>query len=261
MKADNFVFQKYLNRIGFIGETKADLSTITELMRCQLFTIPFENLDVQAGKIVSLVPEDIVEKIIDRNRGGYCFEVNGIFAMALNALGVSYQFVAARPMFYPERRPKTHMAIVFRMNDEEWLCDLGFGNYGIRAPIPLNLIDTEIKQDFDVFRLSKANEHEFLLKAKVEEEWVSQYAFDLYPQEWIDFLPANYFSSSHPATIFVQKLVIVLHNPNGRDMYVGNVLKTMYQGRIEKKIIPPQDRESVLRDIFGLAETGLKSTA
>lgn len=52
-------------------------------MHHQLRAVPFENLDVQAGKIVSLVPEEIVEKIIDRNRGGYCYEVNGIFAMAL----------------------------------------------------------------------------------------------------------------------------------------------------------------------------------
>jgi N-hydroxyarylamine O-acetyltransferase len=106
MKADNFTLQSYLSRIGYHGDAQADIATVTEMMRRQLFTVPFENLDVQAGKVVSLVPEEIVEKILNRNRGGYCYEVNGLFAMALQSLGIPYQFVAARPMFYPVKRPK-----------------------------------------------------------------------------------------------------------------------------------------------------------
>jgi N-hydroxyarylamine O-acetyltransferase len=252
MKAENFVLQQYLNRIGFIGDAKADLATVSNMMRCQLFSVPFENLDVQAGKIVSLVPEEIVEKIIDRNRGGYCYEVNGIFAMALQALEIPYQFVAARPMFYPVRRPKTHMAIVLEMNNEKWLCDLGFGSYGIRAPMRLNLLDAEIKQDFDKFMLSKTNEREYLLKAQVDGEWTNQYAFDLSPQEWIDFTPANYLNSTHPDAIFVQKLLVVLHNRDGRAILLDDMLKTVNQGRIEKQTIYPEDREAVLRNEFGL---------
>jgi N-hydroxyarylamine O-acetyltransferase len=167
MKAENFILQEYFNRINFSGDAKADIATIAEMMRCQLFSVPFENLDVQAGKVVSMEPEEIVDKIILRNRGGYCFEVNGLFAMALEALGISYQFVAARPMIYPVRKPKTHMAIVVKANGNEWLCDLGFGSYGIRAPMLLNLLDVEMKQDFDTFMLSKTNEREYLLKAFV----------------------------------------------------------------------------------------------
>ena len=112
MRADNFILENYFRRIAYNGKTQKDISTVSEIMRCQLFSVPFENLDVQAGKIVSLVPEEIVEKILVRNRGGYCYEVNGLFAMALAELGVPYIFVAARPMIYPVRRPKTHMAIV-----------------------------------------------------------------------------------------------------------------------------------------------------
>src|SRR2546427_879975 len=78
-------------------------------MRQQLFSVPFENLDVQAGKIVSLVPEDIAGKILGGARGGYCYEVNGLFAMALQALGIAYRFVAARPMFYPADRKSTRL--------------------------------------------------------------------------------------------------------------------------------------------------------
>ncbi|MCE5181585.1 MAG: arylamine N-acetyltransferase [Betaproteobacteria bacterium] len=252
MKAENFTLQNYFDRIGFRRDAKADISTVTEMMRRQLFSVPFENLDVQAGKVVSLVPEEIVEKIIYRNRGGYCYEVNGLFAMALQALEIPYQFVAARPMFYPVRRPKTHMAIVLKVDDEEWLCDLGFGSYGIRAPMRLNLIDIEVKQDFDMFLLNKTNDREYLLKALVDGEWTNQYAFDLSPQEWIDFVPANYLNSTHPDAIFVQKLLIVLHDQTGRKILFGDVLKTVANGNVEKQTIAQEDRVSILSNKFGL---------
>lgn len=252
MKADNFTLQKYFDRIGFNGDAKADIATVSGMMRCQLFSVPFENIDVQAGKVISLDPEEIVDKIIARKRGGYCFEVNGLFAMALGALGVPYQLVAARPMMYPVRKPRTHMAIVVQADGREWLCDLGFGSYGIRAPMPLDFLDTEIKQDFDTFMLSKANHREYLLQARVEGKWADQYAFDLSPQEWIDFAPANYLSSTHPDSIFVQKLVVVLHNHRGRISLTGDTLKTVVEGQLEKQQIKPEEKAAVLNCRFGL---------
>ena len=171
MQAENFVLQDYFDRIGYTGAARADLATVQGMMRRQLFTVPFENLDVQAGKIVSLVPEEIVGKIVGRRRGGYCYEVNGLFAMALQALGIDYQFVAARPMFYPVKRPKTHMALVLTLDGAQWLCDLGFGSYGIRAPLRLDQLDSELRQDDDCFMLSKNGGIDYVLKAKVDGEW------------------------------------------------------------------------------------------
>ncbi len=252
MKSSNFSLPAYLERIGFHGTAVADIPTLREMMRCQLFSVPFENLDVQAGKVVSLVPEEIVEKIVIRKRGGYCYEVNGLFAMALEALGIPYVFVAARPMFYPVRRPKTHMAVVARVGGISWLCDLGFGSYGIREPMQLDLIDCEIAQDFDVFRLSKTSEHDYLLQASVGGEWTNQYEFNLSPQEWIDFVPANYLNSTHPDAVFVQKLLIVLHDPKGRSILFGNLLKTHEYGVINKITVEQNEIASMLLKKFGL---------
>jgi hypothetical protein len=39
--------------------------------------------------------------------------------MAVNK-GIEYQFVAARPMFYPVKRPKTHMAIIAKVEGKDW---------------------------------------------------------------------------------------------------------------------------------------------
>ena len=252
MRADNFILENYFRRIAYNGKTQKDISTVSEIMRCQLFSVPFENLDVQAGKIVSLVPEEIVEKILVRNRGGYCYEVNGLFAMALAELGVPYIFVAARPMIYPVRRPKTHMAIVAEVDGEKWLIDLGFGSNSIRKPMRLDVTDVEVQQDADRFMLSKTDESKYRLKAFVEGEWVNQYEFDLYPQEWIDFVPANHLNSTHPDTIFVKKLIVVLQNPTGKVVLMGDTLKTVSNGITTKEFVSPENRSAILSTHFGL---------
>jgi N-hydroxyarylamine O-acetyltransferase len=252
MKAENFTLEKYFDRIGYIGNSDKDIATLTDITRCQLFSVPFENLDVQAGKIVSLVPEEIVEKILMRRRGGYCYEVNGIFAMALQELGVPYKFVAARPMTYSVRRPKTHMAVVAEVEGEEWLFDLGFGSSGIRAPMRLDEVDIEIRQDADKYMLSKSSNREYLLKALVDGQWAAQYEFDLYLQEWIDFVPANYLNSTHPDSIFVQKLLVVLHNPKGREILCDDTLKSIVNGEITQQVISMENRASILAARFGL---------
>lgn len=256
MQANNFSLTDYLHRIDYTGTPKADIETVERMMRRHLFSVPFENLDVQAGKIVSLVPEDIVEKIVGRKRGGYCYEVNGLFAMALEALGIPYQFVAARPMFYPARRPRTHMALVLTLGDERWLCDLGFGSYGIRAPMRLDALDIEIAQDDDTFMMTLGDDGFYVLRAKVDGQWTNQYAFDLSPQEWVDFVPANYLNSTHPEAIFVRMTVAVLMTEAGRKILGGDSLKIVEHGRTEKRTVAPNELAGILAREFGLTMPG-----
>ncbi|MGD9163640.1 MAG: arylamine N-acetyltransferase [Chromatiales bacterium] len=252
MNAENFALDAYCDRIGFSGELARDLKTVSGLMRHQLSTVPFENLDVQAGKVVSLIPEEIVAKIIQHRRGGYCYEVNGLFAMALGALGVPYQFIACRPLIYPVLRPRTHMALIVRIEDEPWLCDLGFGSYGIRAPLRLADAGKEIRQGNDTFMLEQPTDHDYLLKAYVEGQWANQYSFDLWPQQWVDFTPANYLNSSHPDSLFVQKLVVLKQHSNGRTTLFGNRLKHVNGDRSQVRMLREDEVGTVLRETFGL---------
>jgi N-hydroxyarylamine O-acetyltransferase len=254
MKAQNFDLQPYFSRIGFQGAALADFATLKRMMRCQLLSVPFENLDVQQGKVVSLVPEEIYTKIVDRKRGGYCYEVNGLFAMALDALGISYQFVAARPMTYPVRRPKTHMAIVVTIDDEQWLCDLGFGSYGIREPVNLNWIDREIMQDFDTFKLTGSPKGDYLLQTFTDAAWKNLYEFNLSPQEWVDFEPANYMNSTHPDSIFVQWLMVVLQNPSGKDVLLGDRFQTVSEGRTKGWTVRHEEIPGLLLQKFSLRD-------
>ncbi len=259
MYASNFTLPLYARRIGLAAVPTAatfDAAALKTMMQAQLRSITFENLDVQAGKIVSMEPEQIVEKILGNDgsaqRGGYCYELNGLFAMALTALGVSYQFVACRPMFYPMRRPKTHMALVVHLGGESYLCDLGFGSYGMRAPIALSHVNVVQAQDYDQFQLAMPQVGEFVLQAHIDGHWVNQYGFNLSPSEWIDYLPANYLNSTHPDTIFVQKLLLIRQTAQGRVLLVGNELKTSCAGTTQVRVVDSAELDSVLLQQFGL---------
>jgi N-hydroxyarylamine O-acetyltransferase len=246
MKATNFNLTDYLSRIGFDGEVSPDVATLTQLMQKQLRSIPFENTEVQAGRIPSMVPEDIVDKVLGRGRGGYCYEINGVFAMALSAIGFEWYFAGARPMFYPMRRPKTHMVVIVRVEGKNYLCDTGFGGYALRAPI--EIVVGEAVQDGDRFRMELID-GEYVLSSLVQEEWQRQYGFALQPQEWIEFSLANYFNATHPDTIFTQKRLAIMQTLNGRKILVDNELKLIEEGNLEKLEV---EYESALKEYFGL---------
>jgi len=252
MEATNFSLRAYFERIGYRGAPQPDRETLTAIMRRQLRAVPFENLDVQAGKVVSLVPEEIVDKIIGNGRGGYCYEVNGLFAMAVQALGMAYRFVAARPRTYASRRPRTHMALILTFEGERWLFDLGFGSHGIRAPMSLDCPDTDVLQDFDTYRLEKIGAERYLLRTVVEGQWADQYEFDLSAQEWVDFVPANFLNSKHPDSLFVQHLVAVRQTDEGRKILFDNTFKVIARGQTASRIVAAHERDAVLQHEFGL---------
>ncbi len=251
MFADNFDLSAYCQRIGFTAELRADLATVQGLMQQQLRTVAFENLDVLAGKVISLQPEAIVEKIIARGRGGYCYEVNGLFAMALSALGIAYQWVAARPMFYPMKRPRTHAALIVSVDGAEYLCDLGFGSYGIRAPLRVDVLDTPTAQDHDTYQLTQDG-HDLVLQALVDGEWANQYGFTRCPVEWVDFAPANWLNSTNPDAVFTQKPLIVLFTPTGRKVLFGDNFKQIDHDQVTQYSITPAQQADCLATHFHL---------
>jgi len=244
----NFSLPNYLTRIGFDGVPQADLESLSSLMQAQLQSVPFENTEVQAGRIPSLVAEDIVSKIIDDKRGGYCYEINGLFAMALTAIGFKWYFAGARPMFYPTKRPKTHMVIIVELDGVSYLCDAGFGGYGLREPMRVEA-NTHTIQNGDEFKMELVD-NEYVLSSLVAGEWMRQYGFALMPQEFIEFGLANYFNATHPDTIFTQKKLAIMQTPNGRKILVDNELKLIEDGVLSKHEV---DYAEVVREHFGLA--------
>ena len=251
MHADTFRLDAYLKRIGFDSAPAADFATLKQMMQRQLRTVPFENLDVRAGKVVSIAPDDIVAKIIPTRRGGYCYEVNSLFAMALSAIGIPYTLAGARPMTFAERRARTHMVIIATVEGKQYLCDTGYGRLAIREPMDLDLIGVAVKQDHDTYRLILEN-GEYIAQAQMPDGWDNLYSFNLDHFELVDFVPANWFNSTSPDAIFTQKMLLMRHTDDGRILLVDNHLRIHAGGEATERTVPVEELAGVVEDLFGI---------
>ena len=122
----------YLDRIDIGRPAKADTAALRALHRAHLLAVPFENLSIHLGEPISLEPAGLTGKIVTRRRGGFCYELNGAFALLLSALGFDVRLLAAR-VFGDDRLgpPFDHLALLVQTTDGDgpWLADVGFGSH------------------------------------------------------------------------------------------------------------------------------------
>jgi N-hydroxyarylamine O-acetyltransferase len=128
---------RYLERIGHGWNVRPNLETLRSLHRAHVTAIPFEALDAQLGIAASLEPDAIFEKLVERRRGGWCYEMNGLFGAALQAIGFDVTRVSCGVMRQDggEERMGTHLALLVEC-EGVWLCDVGFGG-SLLEPLPL----------------------------------------------------------------------------------------------------------------------------
>jgi N-hydroxyarylamine O-acetyltransferase len=134
---------RYLERIGHGWNVRPDLETLRSLHRAHVTAIPFEALDAQLGMVPSLDPQAIFEKLVERPRGGWCYEMNGLFGAALQAIGFEVTRIAGSVMRQTGTgKEGTHLALLVDC-DGRWLCDVGFAGCQLE---PLPLPTTEMSQ-------------------------------------------------------------------------------------------------------------------
>jgi N-hydroxyarylamine O-acetyltransferase len=157
MPMDHETVMAYLKRVGVPGPTVGDAAGLRALHRAHQLTVPFENLSIHLAEPISLDERDLIGKIVHRRRGGFCYELNGAFALLLEALGAQVSRVAAR--VYGEAGlgpPFDHLAVIVRPADGSgpWLADVGFGS---NSDYPM-LLDSRQDQDDPAgrFRLADA---------------------------------------------------------------------------------------------------------
>jgi N-hydroxyarylamine O-acetyltransferase len=128
----------YFDRIGFEGRAAPDRATLTALQRAHLLAIAYENFDVQFGRPLTIDPQAAFEKIVRRRRGGWCFEMNGLFAAALDAVGFKVTRLAGgvRRDLMGDVMVGNHLVLKVDLPDGPWIADVGFGD-GALEPFPL----------------------------------------------------------------------------------------------------------------------------
>lgn len=141
--------------------------------------IPFENLDVLLPREIQLDETALEEKLLYARRGGYCFELNGLFERALRDIGFNVRSLLGRVILsHPASLPpRTHRLLLVDVEDEQWIADVGFGGQTLTAPLRLQ---AEIAQQtpHGEYRLMQEGST-WILQFRHHEHWQSMYCFDL----------------------------------------------------------------------------------
>lgn len=237
MPNDLFNIDEYFERIGYSGGKELSYETLYGLHTCHTMNIPFENLDVYAGKPILLDPDSLFQKIVKNKRGGYCFEMNGLFSFVLKQLGFKVTDLLARVsrdgVAYGA---KTHQVLMIEIGDEKYLADVGFGNNGITAPI-LFRENVEQHQFMNTYRIVNDLKHGYVLQRKVEGNFLNMYVFTLEECNPIDYEVSNFYCYANSNSVFRSMKFITKPTTNGRLTLTDNHLKILDNGSITEEVI------------------------
>ncbi len=248
----HFDAAEYCRRIGMEEPRKASEETLRAMHRAQLFTIPFENFDIQLGRGIDVSPAAIYEKLVRHPRGGYCFELNGLFLQALLHFGFEARALLARVHVRGEPSGRTHQLSLIEIEGREWIADVGFGASTPRAPLPFEF-DRITEQDGARNRLIAAEPWGIMLQQEGPEGWENLYSFDLMHVCRADIATGNHYTSTHPGVHFTKMRMANLPNAGGRLSLADFVLTEVRDG--ETRRVPVPDGESylgLLREKFGI---------
>ena len=215
--------EAYFARIGYTGSRDATLRTLRELHLRHAQSIPFENLNPYLGLAVPLDPASLEHKLVQQQRGGYCFEQNLLLAEVLRSLGFRVRGLAARVTWNaPEGvvSARTHMLLHLDLAEGPYLADVGFGGMTLTGPLRL-AADIEQDTPHEPFRLLD-EDSQFIMQAKVREGWRSLYRFDLQEQVVADYEVTNWYLANHPQSRFVRNLVAARPMPDRRLALLNN---------------------------------------
>ncbi|MCF8130984.1 MAG: arylamine N-acetyltransferase [Deltaproteobacteria bacterium] len=229
MNENHFNIDAYFQRIKYGGGTSHTAHTLKSIHHAQLFKIPFENFDIQLGRAINLNPKAIFEKLIRKKRGGYCFELNGLFLTALRSIGFDARPLLARVHITGTPTGRGHQIELVTIDGKQWIADVGFGGDTPRTPIPLELNQSTIHNGQKV-RLVEAGHFGIMLQTEKDDEWIDLYSFDLshvFPGD-IDY--GNHFTSTHPSSLFVSARVAALPIKNGAKTLFNHTLKKATAG-------------------------------
>jgi N-hydroxyarylamine O-acetyltransferase len=198
----------YFARIGYEGPRAPRLDTLRALHDRHASNVPFENLEIQLGRPIVLDLPSLHHKIVTRRRGGYCFEQNTLFAAVLRELGFRVTTLLARVRYMTtEILPRTHMLMRIDLEEGTFLADVGFGGHGLMEPLRL-APGEEQAQYLDTYRLIDEGGGRYGLEARLDGAFAPLYAFTLEEGYPVDYELANYYTSTHPTSRFVQNLIV-----------------------------------------------------
>jgi N-hydroxyarylamine O-acetyltransferase len=244
--------QAYLNRISYDGPVTPTAETLRQLHLAHLLTVPFENLSIHAGEPIVLEDEALFRKIVHRRRGGFCYELNGVFAGLLRALGFEVAMLSAQVANDDGgfSRDFDHMTLMVTL-EQRWLADVGFGDSFVE-PLLLDRRDAQMHRDH-AYRIVADADWLILQRAENGGEWKSQYRFTLKPYQYADYAEMCTYHQTSPLSHFTKGRICSRLTPQGRiSLSDMRLITTEMAERRERAAATQEEYEGMLREFFGV---------
>lgn len=241
----------YLDRIGFVGTARPDLDTLKAVHHRHLLGVTYENLSVQLGERVGLDPAESYVKIVEGGRGGWCYEMNGLLAWALEEIGFDVMRMAAGVLrsIRGDWIIGNHLALAVHLDDGPWLADVGFGD-GLREPTPLR--EGPIEQFGLTYRLQLLDDGHWRLHNH-EHGGAADFDFRFERAEEDRLAELCTWLQTDPESSFVQTLICQRFRADRIEVLRGRVRRTLTTGGKREWLVADADElQSEVRDTFDL---------
>ena len=217
----------YLDRIGMPHDVKVEptYAFLREVMYRQVTTVPYENLDILAGKPLSLTPEGLFEKMVTRRRGGFCFEVNALLSYVLKQIGFDVRDCFARFLKGESTIPaRRHHVLAVTCPEGLYLADVGVGVRAPRYPVKIEegLVQHQLGESY-VFE--RDDELGWILCEIRDGARQRLFSFTTELQLMSDFAPMSYYCEKHPDSIFNKSIMVAMKTADGRKTVNGREFK------------------------------------
>jgi N-hydroxyarylamine O-acetyltransferase len=241
----------YLERIGYEGPRVPTLAALRTLHRQHMLTVPFENLDIHLGRIIRLDEAAFFDKIVCERRGGFCYELNGLFAALLRELGYDLDLLSARVAndaghFGAEF---DHLVLLVRFDSESWIADVGFGDSFLE---PLALEGKEQSSGGMLYFIDRTPQGRLLLRQE-NAVWCPKYVFTLQPRRLEEFAAMCVYHQTSPNSTFPRARVCSRATPQGRiTLSEMRLIQTMNGERTERLLESEEQYQQALLEHFGI---------
>lgn len=246
---------KYLKRFQAYPVKEPYLQDLAKLQSLHMQHVPFENLDVIRKVPIYLNLETIYDKIVNQHRGGYCYEINGLFHWLLQELGFEAKLISATVQ-KPDgtwTKADTHAAILVNL-DTPYLVDAGFGDSTI-SPIPLG--GERFTDHSGTYKIEQHDETFYDLIREIDGEEKILYRFSTEEKQLTDFHEGCIFNQVSEDSPFTHDDLVTRATPNGRITLSGSQLTRAEDGRKIKKELTQEEKTKVLKEEFGIDAASL----
>ncbi|MET8509969.1 arylamine N-acetyltransferase [Streptomyces sp. NPDC004787] len=248
----------YLSRINYDGEVQVTPEVLMGLHRSHVESISFENLDVILGRGISLDSKKLQEKLVRRQRGGYCYEQNSLFAAALERIGFKVSGLVGRNLLNGGPvLPATHALLMVNVDGSLWLADTGFGMTGPLYPVAMDgFVDDQHSPPFKVCDAGTGDGAR-TLRSLGPLGWRTLYSFALNTVYPVDFTVMNHYSSTHQDSRFRRHLIAQRASASTRRSLRDTTYVIQNRGAdVLTREISPGDAPRILAEDFKISITG-----